>query len=337
MSSKLRYESLSGQQKAAIFMLAVSEDHATKLFSMLELDEVKDVSHTMAGIGRVDSDTVELLLQEFGVRLHTAGGVSGGLDTTEKLLMKFLDASRVEDIMEEIRGPAGRTVWDKLGNVNETVLASFLKNEYPQTVAVVLSRLNAAHSARVLATFPEEFALDVVLRMLKMEVVQKEVITDVERTLRAEFVSNLAKTTRRDNFEIMAEIFNHFDKMTETRLLEDLDRTDKEMADRIRQLMFTFEDLLKVDRTGIQLLIRRAGQERVGKALKGGSEQLTKFFLENMSERGGKLLLDEMRSMGPVRVRDVEEAQQFMVNLAKELAAAGEIQLANQGEEEMVY
>jgi flagellar motor switch protein FliG len=337
MTNKLRYETLTGMQKAGIFMLAISEEHALKLFGMLELDEVKDISHTMSGLGRIDSDLVELLLQEFGVRLRKAGGVSGGLDTTEKMLLKFLDPTRVEDIMEEIRGPAGRTVWDKLGNVNEVVLASFLKNEYPQTVAVVLSRLDAAHAARVLACLPEDFSLDVVLRMVKMEVVQKEVVTDLERTLRAEFVANLAKTSRRDNFEIMAEIFNHFDKSTEGRLLGDLDRVDKESADQIRQLMFTFEDLIKVEPQGLQILIRRAGNDRIARALKSSSEQLRKFFFENMTERGAKLLQDEMRAAGPVRVRDVDEAQQFLVNLAKELAAAGEIVLLKTTEEELIY
>jgi flagellar motor switch protein FliG len=114
--------------------------------------------------------------------------------------------------MEEIRGPAGRTVWDKLGNVNEQVLASYLKNEYPQTVAVVLSRIEPAHAARVLANLPDDFSVEVVMRMLRMEVVQKDILQDVERTLRAEFMSNLARTNRRDNHEVMAEIFNYFDR-----------------------------------------------------------------------------------------------------------------------------
>jgi flagellar motor switch protein FliG len=239
--------------------------------------------------------------------------------------------------MEEIRGPAGRTVWDKLGNVNETVLASYLKNEYPQTVAVVLSRIEPAHAARVLANLPDDFAVEVVMRMLRMEVVQKEILADVERTLRAEFMSNLARTSRRDNHEVMAEIFNFFDRNTESRFVTLLEERNKEAADRIRALMFTFEDLVKLDAAGIQTVLRNAGNDRISMALKGASEKLRELFFANMSERGGKILREEMAAMGPVRLRDVDEAQQFIVNMAKQLAASGEIFMADGREDELVY
>jgi flagellar motor switch protein FliG len=332
-----RYETLNGAEKAAILMLSVGEDSAAKLFSMLDLEEVMDISQTMSLLGRVDADIVERLLREFGDRLSTPGGVIGGFETTEKLLLRFLDPQRVENIMEEIRGPAGRTVWDKLGNVNETVLASYLKNEYPQTVAVVLSRLEPAHAARVLSNLPEDFALEVVLRMLRMETVQKDILADVERTLRAEFMSNLARSSRRDNHEVMAEIFNYFDRSTEGRFMAALEERHKEAADRIKALMFTFEDLSRLDGQGIQALLRAAGNDRIAVALKGASERLRDLFFANMSERGAKILQEEMQTMGPVRLRDVEEAQLFMVNLAKELAASGEIFLADNKDDQLVY
>ncbi len=332
-----RYESLNGAEKAAILMLSVGEDSAAKLFSMLDLEEVMDISQTMSLLGRVDADIVERLLRELGDRLSTPGGVIGGFETTEKLLLRFLDPQRVENIMEEIRGPAGRTVWDKLGNVNETVLASYLKNEYPQTVAVVLSRLEPAHAARVLSNLPEDFALEVVLRMLRMETVQKDILADVERTLRAEFMSNLARSSRRDNHEVMAEIFNYFDRSTEGRFMAALEERHKEAADRIKALMFTFEDLSRLDGQGIQALLRAAGNDRIAVALKGASERLRDLFFANMSERGAKILQEEVQTMGPVRLRDVEEAQLFMVNLAKELAASGEIFLADGKDDQLVY
>ena len=261
----------------------------------------------------------------------------GGFDATEKLLLRALDPGRAEAIMQEIRGPAGRTVWDKLAHVNETVSASYLKNEYPQTAAVVLTRIDAAHAARVLTHLPDDFATEVVIRMLRMEVVQSEIVADVERTLRAEFMSNLARTNRRDNHELMAEIFNYFDRSTEARFITALEERNKETADRIKALMFTFEDLAKLDPTGIQTLMRSAGNDRITVALKGASEQLRDLFLKNMSERAGKILRDDMQAMGPVRLRDVEEAQQFLVNMAKELAASGEIVLADGKDDELVY
>lgn len=331
------YETLTGTEKVAILMLAIGEDQAARIFSTLEIEEVKELSQTISTLGRVDSATVEKLLWEFSDTLTRTGGVSGGFDMTEKLLARFLDEGRVDSIMEEIRGPIGRTVWEKLTNVNEQVLASFLKNEYPQTVAVVLSRIDAAHAARVLANLPDEFAVEVVMRMLRMEVVQKDILTDIEKTLRAEFMSNLARTNRRDNHEVMAEIFNYLDRSTESRFIASLEERNKEAADRIKALMFTFEDLSRLDSAGIQSLIRTAGAERIGLALKGASEKLRDLFFAGMSERAAGILRDEMQAMGPVRARDVEEAQQFLVNTAKELAAAGEIFLADGKDDELIY
>ena len=330
-------DQLSGAEKASIMMLALSEADVARLLALLDHHEVMEISQTMAVLGRVESGIVEQLLVEFGQRLSGNGGVMGGFDATEKLLLKALDPGRAEAIMQEIRGPAGRTVWDKLAHVNETVLASYLKNEYPQTAAVVLTRIDPAHAARVLTHLPDDFATEVVIRMLRMEVVQRDIVADVERTLRAEFMSNLARTNRRDNHELMAEIFNYFDRSTEARFITALEERNKETADRIRALMFTFEDLAKLDPSGIQTLMRSAGNDRITVALKGASEQLRDLFLKNMSERAAKILRDDMQAMGPVRLRDVEEAQQFLVNMAKELAASGEIVLADGKDDELVY
>ncbi|HMU49631.1 MAG TPA: flagellar motor switch protein FliG [Geminicoccaceae bacterium] len=333
----MTYEGLSGPEKAAILMLALGQERADKLFSLLDLDEVREISQTMALLGRVPSEIVERLLTEFGDKIGGVGGVVGNLDVTERLLLRFLDRDRVAAIMEELRGPAGRTVWDKLGNVNETVLASYLKKEFPQTVAVVLSRIEPAHAARVLANLPDDFAVEVVMRMLRMEVVQKDVLADLERTLRADFMNNLARSSRRDNYEVMAEIFNFFDRNTEARLVAMLEERNKEGADRIRALMFTFEDLVKLDAAGIQAILRNAGNDRIALALKGASEKLRELFFANMSERGGKIMREEMTAMGPVRLRDVDEAQEFIVKLAKQLAASGEIVIADGREDELVY
>ena len=327
----------TGAEKASIMMLALSEADVAKLFGLLDHQEVMEISQTMAVLGRVEASVVEALLIEFGERLVRKGGVVGGFDATEKLLLRALDPGRAETIMQEIRGPVGRTVWDKLAHVNETVLASYLKNEYPQTAAVVLSRIDSAHAARVLTHLPDDFATEVVIRMLRMEVVQSDIVADVERTLRAEFMSNLARSNRRDNHELMAEIFNYFDRATEARFISALEDRNKETADRIKALMFTFEDLAKLDPAGIQTLMRSAGNDRITVALKGASETLRDLFLKNMSERAAKILREDMQAMGPVRLRDVEEAQQFMVNMAKELAASGEIVLADGKEDELVY
>jgi flagellar motor switch protein FliG len=217
------------------------------------------------------------------------------------------------------------------------VLAAYLKNEYPQTIALVLSRIRPEHAARVLASLPEEFAIETVLRMLRMELVQKDVLNDVERTLRAEFMSNLARTQRRDNHEVMAEIFNLFDRSTETRFFELLEERNKESADRIRALMFTFEDLAKLDGHGIQTLLRHIDGSKLGLALKGASPELRELFFSNMSEREAKILRDDMEAMGPVRLRDVEEAQTVLVTTAKDLAARGEVFITDGKNDDVIY
>jgi flagellar motor switch protein FliG len=292
----------------------------------------------MSTLGTVDASAVEGLLLEFVSRLSATGAIMGNFDATERLLHQYLPPERVGGIMDEIRGPAGRNMWEKLSNVQEQVLANYLKNEYPQTVAVVLSKLKPEHAARVLAILPEDFSLEVVNRMLKMEAVQKEVIERVESTLRTEFMSNLSQTRRRDAHEVMAEIFNGFDRQTETRFMTALEESNRESAERIKNLMFTFDDLVKLDNGSAQTLMRNIDKEKLAIALKGANETVRTFFLSNMSSRAGKMLADDMQALGPVRLRDVDDAQGLLVNLAKDLAAKGEIMISkNRNDEELVY
>src|SRR5438477_8154403 len=329
---------ISGRKRAAILMLALGEQYGGKIWSMLDDDEVKDLSIAMSTLGTVEADVVEDMLLEFVSRMSASGALMGNFDATERLLQQYLPAERVVGIMDEIRGPAGRNMWEKLSNVQEEVLANYLKNEYPQTIAVVLSKLRPEHAARVLAILPEDMALDVVGRMLKMEAVQKEVLERVEQTLRTEFMSNLSQTRRRDAHEVMAEIFNGFDRQTETRFMTALEETNRESAERIKNLMFTFDDLVKLDNGSAQTLLRNIDKEKLGVALKGASEAVRQFFLSNMSTRAAKMLVDDMQATGPVRLRDVDEAQALLVNLAKDLAAKGEILISkNRGDEELVY
>src|SRR5580658_1916940 len=244
---------LSGPEKAAVVLLSLGEDHGT-IWRALDEDEIKEVSQAMASLGTVSSNAVEELLVEFVSGMSGAGAIMGSFEQTQKLLNAFLPSEKVDTLMEEIRGPAGRTMWDKLGNVNEAVLANYLKNEYPQTVAVILSKIKS------------------------------------------------------------------------------------ESAGRIRALMFVFEDLSKLDPGGVQTLLRGVEKDQLGLALKGASDALREMFFSNMSERASKIMREDMESMGPVRLRDVDAAQMAMVQVAKDLAAKGEIMLAGSGgDDELIY
>ncbi|MBP0445496.1 flagellar motor switch protein FliG [Roseomonas sp. SSH11] len=326
---------LTGPQKAAILILTLGDAHSERLFSRLHEDEIKDVSAAMATLGAVDASVVEDLCKEFSDSLGATGKLIGSYETTERMLLKTLPPDRVAQIMEEIRGPAGRTMWDKLGNVSEAVLANYLKNEYPQTVAVVLSKVRPDHAARVLALLPEGFAMEVVMRMLRMETVQKEALEGVERTLKMEFMSNLARASRQDSHEVMAEIFNNLDRAAEGRIMAALEERNHESAERIRALMFTFDDLGRLDGPGVQLLLRSVDKDKLALALKGASDTLKDLFFRNLSERAAKMLKDDIAALGAVRLRDVDEAQAMMVAMAKDLAASGQIQLED-GQEPMI-
>ena len=328
---------LSGPEKAAVVLLALGEDHAG-VWRQLDEEEIKVISQAMAGLGQVTASVVEDLLVEF-VSGMGGGNITGSIELTQRLLSSIMPGDKVDTLMEEIRGPAGRTMWDKLGNVNEAVLANYLKNEYPQTVAVVLSKIKSEHAARVLTCLPEDFALECVTRMLRMEPVQREILDKIEQTLRTEFMSNLARTSKRDSHEMMADIFNAFDRQTETRFITALEERNREAAERIRALMFVFEDLSKLDPGGVQTLLRSVEKDQLALALKGASDALREMFFSNMSERAAKIMREDMETMGPVRLREVEQAQMTMVQSAKDLANKGEIVLIGAGgdDDELVY
>jgi flagellar motor switch protein FliG len=337
ISSASLQRDLTGPEKAAVMMLALGDRYGGPVWKVLDEIEIKQLSQAMSKLGPITPTMLDDLMVEFVTKVSSSGALLGNFDTTERLLLAVLPQDKVNAIMEEIRGPAGRNMWEKLSNVQENVLANYLKNEYPQTVAVVLSKIKPDHAARVLSKLPEEFALEVVNRMLKMESVQKDILDKVEQTLRVEFMSNLTNTQRRDAHETMAEIFNNFDRTTEARFITALEEDNRDAADRIKALMFTFDDLGKLDAGAIQTLLRNVEKDKLGLALKGAKENVRDLFFGNMSARAAAMLKEDMEALGPVRLRDVDEAQVYMINTAKDLAAKGEIMISkNKGEDDLV-
>ena len=329
---------LSGPQRAAVILLALGAEYGKAIWSALDEDEIRVVTHAMVQLGSIEADTVEELIVDFVGNLSAAGAVTGTFDRTAQLLSQLLPPKQVEALMEEIKGTASRSMWQRLSHIDPEVLANYLRNEYPQTVAVILSRIRADHAARVLSILPDEFAVDVVNRMLKMENVQKEALEHIEETLKSEFVTTVSQTSRRDAHKSMAEVFNAFDRHTEARFLSALDQLNRDAAKKIRALMFTFEDLAKLDAGSVQTLMRQVDRDTLGRALKGAPESIRSFFFSNLSSRAAKNLQDEMAAMGPIRLKDADDAQNRMVNLAKDLADKGDILISkNRAEEELVY
>ncbi|SDG53820.1 flagellar motor switch protein FliG [Pelagibacterium luteolum] len=328
---------LSGDEKAAVLLLALGPDFGRPIWDELDEIEIRQLSRAMVRLGPITQSMLDDLLGEFVMSVSSSGSMSGNSDTTERLLLSFLPKDRVEQIMEEIRGPAGRNIWEKLSNVQEDILASYLKNEYPQTIAVVLTKISTEHASRVLAVLPEELALDVVQRMLSIDPVQKEILEKIEATLRTEFMSTLSHTQRRDSHEQMADIFNAFDRQTEARFITALEDLSRDSAERIKALMFTFDDLTRLESAAIQTLLQNFDKRELALALKGASEGAREFFFANMSARAANMMRDDMDAMGAVRLKDVDEAQSRLVNTAKDFSARGDI-VINKGkaDEEMV-
>ncbi|MCD7060732.1 flagellar motor switch protein FliG [Pelagibacterium xiamenense] len=328
---------LSGDEKAAVLLLALGPDFGKPIWEELDEIEIRQLSRAMVRLGPITQDMLDELLGEFIMSVSSSGAMSGNTDTTERLLLSFLPQDRVDQIMEEIRGPAGRNIWEKLSNVQEDILASYLKNEYPQTIAVVLTKISPDHASRVLSVLPEELALDVVQRMLSIDPVQKDILEKIEATLRTEFMSTLSHTQRRDSHEQMADIFNAFDRQTEARFMTALEDINRDSAERIKSLMFTFDDLTRLESAAIQTLLQNFDKKELALALKGASDGAKEFFFSNMSARASTMMRDDMDAMGAVRLKDVDEAQSRLVNTAKDLAARGEI-VINKGkaDEEMI-
>lgn len=328
--------SMTGPQKVAVLMLAMSEEEGAAIIGMLSEFEVKEVSTAMAQLGAVRAETVDALCREFILNVGTNGSLIGSMDSTERLLQASLPMDRVRQIMEEIRGPAGRTMWDKLSNINESLLTNYLKNEYPQTVALVLSKLKPDHAARVLAAMPFDAVPEILRRMLSIETVQKDVLDGIEHILRSEFMVSSVHTADMNPHQFMADIFNNLDRQTESKFIASLDERDHGAAEKIKSLMFTFEDLAKLMPSAIQVILRDTEKSKLPIALKGASESVREIFFKNLSERAGKMLREDIASLGPIRLRDVEEAQIGMVKLAKELAATGQIEITEGNADEMV-
>lgn len=326
-----------GRDKAAALMLALQPDKVAKIFSYFNEEEIRQICLSMTNLGLIEASSVEYVIQEFTNMMLRGAGVMGSFDNTKRLLQQFLDPEQINSILSGMKG-ATVGMWERLAHVNEDTLANFLKNEHPQTVAVILSKIETEHAARILTHFSEELAVDIMLRMLTTTTIKRDVLEEVERSLKVEFMDDLTRTSRYVNpYETLAEIFNSFDRSTEKRLMTNLENSNAEAAEKVKSLMFTFADFIRIDKSGIQILIREADKSVLAMALKGASEPIKELFFTNMSERAGKLLKEDIAAFGMVRVRDVDEAQAKMVALSKQLSDSGEISiLDNTSSDEMI-
>jgi flagellar motor switch protein FliG len=317
-------------------MLLLGEERSAPIWALLDEEEVKKLSLAMAELGTVPRSKIELIAEEFAQSVSEQDKVVGNYDRTETFLRGVLTKDKADAIMDEIRGQASRNVWHKLSSVDVTLLAAYLKGEHAQTVALILSRLPPEISARTISLLEEEFATEVLNRMLSLNNVQREALESVEQVLHAEFLSGLSRTQRRDSHEAIAEVFNNLDRQAEKRLMGALERTNEAAAAKIKELMFTFEDLTNLNSAAIQTLLRVVDRGLLARALKGANDKARDVFTANMSSRAAKLFTDDLDALGPMRMKDVDQAQGTIIQMAKELEAKGEIMIGRGREDEFV-
>ncbi|MDP3935477.1 MAG: flagellar motor switch protein FliG, partial [Alphaproteobacteria bacterium] len=234
-------------------------------------------------------------------------------------LSQILPPDKVSSIMADIVGPIGKNLWEKLEAVDNDFLVTFLQSEHPQTIAVILTKISPSKAAAIFKLLSKSLSQDVMIRVLKLDLVSKEVLNDLEKTLRAQFMNNVSKTNKRDSHQVVADIFNLLDRESEEKFRVFLEQTLPEDAERVKELMFTFEDMVRIDDKGIQEVIRVVDKTKLSLALKGASAAIKNLFFKNMSERAGNLLKEEIESLGRIRLKEVDEAQGVVISQVKEL------------------
>lgn len=335
-AAKSTPSSLSGAQRAAILILALGEDRGGKALAALGEDELPVVTRAMAEMGRVPPETVTRAVQDFLDRLARGDSMAGGLDAATRMLGRFLPEDQVARIIGEIRGPAGRTTWDKLSNISERALVDYLAAEQPQTVAVILSRLRPDYAAKVVAALPPALRLAALERLIGLGRVPREVLAQIEETLQGEFMSGFGQggARRADPSRILAEIFNRTPSDLLAEVTAALQPRFGTELDRVRALMFTFEDLVRLDVRALEAVIRAADGRLLPVALKGASAGLCDAFLAALSDRGAAILRDEIATLSNVRLRDAQAAQAEILEVAKQLEEDGTIVIPQSGEDD---
>ncbi|MFC4669546.1 flagellar motor switch protein FliG [Seohaeicola nanhaiensis] len=333
-AEKPRRKRMSGPEKAAILFLCLGEKRGSELMKKLDEDEIQKITRAMSRLGMIDGAQVEQVMTEFTENVYNGGAIVGSYSVAEKLLRNFLPGDQVESILKDISGPLKeRDLWARFSQINENVIANYLKGEHSQTAAAILCNVATDVAARVLPLMGTERMQDVIERMIKMEAVPGEMMAEIEETLKTELMG-AAESSGRDMQKQMAELFNKLDRNAFEEISGVLEERVPEAFTSIKQRMFTFDDLIKLDAMGLARVMRGVPGSTLPIALRGASKEVRDHFLQVLPARSREMLADEMNNMGPVRGRDVRAAQLAMVDYAKELADEEVITLPLDAEED---
>lgn len=336
--SKLK--KVDGPQKAAIFLMAMGDDFTRNVFKGLTEHEIKLLGKRMAGLEDVTIpvDTVQTIMDEFQQLSSQVSGVTGkGIDYLKDALISALGADKAKPIFESITLATDTTAFSSLKGVDPLILVDYLKGEHPQTIALVLAHLDYAKAAQIIRELPEKLQPEIIYRMANLGMVPAGVIDDLDSILRKEIEAMGSTDSKKlGGVETVAEIMNQMDHNTENNIFSFLEEMDADLAEGIRQKMFVFEDISQIDNRGIQTILKEITNEDLALALKTASESLKGIILKNMSSRAAEMLTDDMEAMGPVKLSDVEKAQQNIVRVVRKLESAGKVVIGGKGGDDVL-
>ena len=334
-------ERIPGLQKAAIFLFAIGEELASQIVKKLDEEEIKRLGGTMAKVSSITPSMLDNIFTEFGelassIPGSVAMGPSGGRQFIKNVLAKAVDAGKAKTLLEDMQGETRWDLFQQIKRLDPKTLANFIKNEHPQTISLILAHLDSTQTAAILSDLPGPLQTEVIYRIAELENVPAAILEEIDQVLQ-EGISMLQNVEggRINGIRSAAEILNQMDRSVESAILKGIEEQKQGLADEIRRHMFVFEDLCQADDREVMAILKEVTNEVLQLALKTASEELKEKIFKNMSERAAQMLKEDLEVMGPVRLKDVEGAQQNIIKVAKKLESEGKIVLASKGKEEI--
>jgi flagellar motor switch protein FliG len=336
--AKKKGKEYTGRQKAAIFLVTIGTEISAEIFKYLREDEIETLTFEIARLETIDAEQKDAILQEFQELMMANQFIStGGIDYARELLEKSLGSQKAIDIINRLTSSLQVRPFDFIRRTDPAHLLNFIQQEHPQTIALILAYLEPNKSSIILQNLPHEVQSDVARRIATMDRTSPEVLREVERVLEKKLSSLSSEDyTAAGGVESIVEILNLVDRASEKQIIEALEDEDPELAEEIKKRMFVFEDIVMLDDRAIQKVMREVDSQELAKALKSVDTEVQDKIFRNMSKRAAGMLKEDMEYMGPVRLKDVEEAQQKIVSIIRHLEDTGEIVVARSGEDELV-
>ena len=329
MAKRSDPERITGPKKAAIALLSLGEDASASILRNLTTEEIKELSLQMSYIQSVKKDLSDELLQEFTAMFRSEGGVNvAGEEFVRNVLPSVMELEQAREVLAEIDERKQKIPFKHLRDIDPRLLAGFIKGEHPQTIAIIVSHLEHQKASQVLGFLPEHLQFEVIGRIASLEAVPPDLIREVDEVLENELTSLGQRGKTIGGISVVAEILNHSERRTGDNILQFLEETDSDLAEKVRKLMFVFEDIMHIDDQGIRELLKEIRNEELTLALKTASPDLKNKIFKNLSQRAAQMLQEDISMMGPARLSEVEAAQQSILNVARRLEKEGKLLLA---------